>query len=69
MFLTPINNALAAQLHHAPQGFEHLLTALHGLQKRMCVQDILVALRGGGIEVPEMKKRGRPRRTTQKIKS
>lgn len=57
-------NALATQLHQAPQGFELLLTALHGLQKRMTADEILAALNGGGIEAPEMKKRGRPRKPT-----
>lgn len=65
MFPTHIDlaNALAAQLHQAPQGFELLLTALHGLQKRLTADEILAALRGAGIEAPEMKKRGRPRNT------
>lgn len=55
-------NALAAELHKAPQGYELLLSALHGLQKRMPAAEILAALSGAGIEAPEMKKRGRPRK-------
>ena len=49
MFLTPVNmtSDFATEPHKAPLGYKYLLTALLG----------------AGIEVPEMKKRGRPRKS------